>query len=288
MNVAVVTIWLAVGPSVAVADCPDLEGALLEAEEQVVTAQLSEAQQALARAEESFACGAIVSAGQIGRFWRAEGALLNARGRSEEAALSFAAARRVAPESWTPRFDATVMSAYEAAIPLKGEPSLLRVDPWTSAYRAFIDGRATSLPAAVSPGLHLVQVRAADGQQAVFARIVLTADGAPLTVRSALPVEAAEAALPAPAEAPRRAHPVGLLAGGGASALVGGALLGIGAALNGVYAAAPDAYDAGELSLAQARQRVVSAHSAQIGLGVSGAALIAGGAGLLVTGVLTW
>ena len=228
-------------PRIAAADCPSTDIWLGRAEEAIVSARLSEAENALQQAEAGFSCGAASTTAQIGRFWRAEGVLLTLQKKPLDAAHSFAAAQRVAPGVWTAAFGGELEKVALAATPEPGAPLPVRLDPWPVGELGFVDGQRMPLPAQVSPGLHLVQAGPAPSD-IEFGQIFL-ASGADSVVIST-PFTADAGLLPvaktmaAPQTHSSRGASIALIAGGGAAAATGGALLWLASLQNEHYAEA--------------------------------------------------
>lgn len=271
------------------ADCPSVDTWTERVEQDIVSLRLDEAQEARAQAEAGFACGAPATTAQIARFWRAEGVLFTVLKQPDDAAIAFEAARRVAPTAWTPVFGTELEKVFRATPAPTGSPSALKLQPWDTSYRAWLDGAPATLPATVSPGLHLVQA-SRTGEDVETGKIFEASGGDALTV--SLPFPAAPAPLPQTATVaagPSNHRRAALLfAGGGAAALAGGALLWTAERQNADYPATTQAYANGKLTLQEAQDQVDGVHGRQIGLGAGGGALIAAGAGLVVVGVVTW
>lgn len=281
-------------PGVVRADCPSVDIWLDRAEQDIVALRLEQARESLGQAEAGFSCGPPATPAQIARFWRAEGVWLTMQKRTEDADLSFAAARRLEPEVWTAAFGTELERQFKAAVGIDDPPSMLELQPWDPRYLGWVDGRLTSFPAQLDAGLHLVQAsRSPEPASASveYGTLMVFSDGATTTLNTPFPRDAgllAEApAPPVPAEPGSRSS-LAWVAGGAASALAGGALLWIGSRQNDAYPAAVDAYEAGQLSQTEALAEVTGTHRAQVGLGVGGGALLAVGAGAMVTGVIRW
>ncbi len=281
---------IALLPRVALADCPSVDIWLGRMEQDIVALRLDQAQDALAQAEAGFSCGPPATTAQIARFWRAEGVLLTIRKREEEAEFSFAAARRIEPDVWSPVFGPEMKKLFQAAQGLDDPPSTLTLQPWDARYLGWIDGRATTFPVQVDAGLHLIQAsrspRASDAT-IEYGKIMLISDGAMTTLNTPFPRDPGLLTETRRPDGPSRSS-VALVAGGAASALAGSALLWLGSRQNEDYSAAMDGYESGDLTQSEALGQVTGAHRAQVSLGVGGGALIAVGAGAVVVGVIRW
>ncbi len=274
-------------PHQALADCPSVDLWLGRVEQDIVALRLSQAAEGLTSAEAGFSCGAPATTAQVARFWRAEGVLLTIQERSEEARYSFAAARRLEPEVWTPAFGSEMEGLFRAASALDDPPSTVMLQPWDPRYQAWIDGRATTFPVQIDSGLHLVQASRSPRASAAtveYGKLTLVSGGGAMTLK--LPFQADPGRL-AEDSAPARGARA-LISGGAASALAGGALLWLGARLNDEYPATVASYGAGDIGRAEALDEVTGIHRAQLGLGVGGGVLAAAGAGAIVVGVIRW
>ena len=281
---------IALLPRVALADCPSVDIWLGRAEQDIVALRLDQAQGALTQAEAGFSCGPPATSAQVARFWRAEGVLLTIQKRDEEAEFSFAAARRLEPEVWTPAFGSEMEKLFRAAQALDDPPSTLTLQPWDPRYHGWLDGWAATFPVQVDAGLHLVQAsrspRASDAT-IEYGKFTLVSEGATMALNMPFPRDPGLLAESERPGAPSRAS-LALVAGGAASALAGGALLWLGGRQNGEYSAATEGYAAGTLSQPEALGQVTGTHRAQVGLGVGGGALIVAGGSAVMVGVIRW
>lgn len=280
----------ALAPREALADCPSVDIWLERMEQDIVALRLTQAQEALTQAEAGFSCGPPATTAQIARFWRAEGVLLTIQKREEEAGFSFAAARRLEPDVWTPIFGSEMERMFHAAPPLDDPPSTLTLQPWDTRYHGWVDGRAAAFPVQLDAGLHLVQAsrspRASDAT-IEYGKLILITNGAMTTFNTPFPRDPGLLAESKKPDAPSTAS-LALVAGGAASALAGGALLWLGGRQNEDYSAAMDGYEAGELTQPEALGQVTGTHGAQVGLGIGGGALITVGTGAMLVGVIRW
>lgn len=280
----------ALAPREALADCPSVDIWLERMEQDIVSLRLPQAQEALTQAEAGFSCGPPATTAQLARFWRAEGVLLTIQKREEEAGFSFAAARHLEPEVWTPAFGSEMERLFHAAPRLDDPPSTLTLQPWDARYHGWVDGRSTTFPVQLDAGLHLVQAsrspRASDAM-IEYGNLILVSDGAMTTLNTPFPRDPGLLAESKKPDAPSRAS-LALVAGGAASALAGGALLWLGGRQNEDYSATTDGYEAGKLTQTAALDEVTGTHRAQVGLGAGGGALITAGAGAMLVGVIRW
>lgn len=284
-------LWLGLAPHVARADCPSVDVWSARAEEDIVALRLAEARQALTQAEAGLSCGPPTSPGQLGRFWRAEGVLLTLEKRLGEASQSFEAARRVDPGVWTPAFGPELEKVAAAAPAASGPSSALRLDPWSTSYHAYVDGRAVILPATVTPGLHVVQASRgsrATGANIEVGKVLLAADGSDLVVSTPFPRDPGLVEAPPDRERGSRRVSLALAGGGGAAMLAGAGLFWIADQKNPDYSAALDGYLSGRTTADAAEAQVSKTHGQQVGLVAAGGALAAAGAGAVVVGVIRW
>lgn len=213
----------------ALADCPPMERLLERATTEVVSGSFEAAGATLADAERAMGCQPM-EAPLLARFWMVQGARLALLGEDAQADAHFAAARRVDPGVWDPRFGVALMARFDGAT----ETGRATVDVDTRRADAWVDGRrGEPWPMPVSSGLHLVQVVDTEVR---YSRIVQLAPGenALLATRLPEPGTAPRAVLSAPVDAPPEAATVGgarkrptLIVAAGSAALVGGGFAGL-------------------------------------------------------------
>lgn len=200
--------------------CPSFDRLVVRATDALLVGDVPTASATLAEAEAAMGCQPI-GTDQLARFWMTEGVAMALAG-APDADQRFAAARRVSPGVWDPRFGRELTARFDAAT----ETGRATLDLDTGRDRARVDGRAVEAwPAAVSSGLHLVQVVE---EEVRYARILALAPGEDALVATGLP-EAGTATLPPPPEAPApraKKSPALLVAAAGAAALGGGAAAG--------------------------------------------------------------
>lgn len=215
---------------VALADCPPMERLLERATTEVVSGSFEAASATLADAERAMGCQAMGER-LLARYWMVQGARLALLGEDDEADAHFAAARRVDPGVWDPRFGAALMARFDGAT----ETGRATVDLDTRRAEARVDGRPGEVwPMPLSSGLHLVQVV---DTEVLYSRIVRLAPGenALLVTRLPEPGTASLAVRPVPADLPPVAVPVevpgrrspALLVAASSAALVGGGFAGL-------------------------------------------------------------
>ncbi|MFH1468936.1 MAG: hypothetical protein ABIO70_31410 [Pseudomonadota bacterium] len=217
------------------ADCDDALAYVARAEQAVLTAQPEEARQALADAAVAWACGPVVDPSLLARYWNAEGALAMGDGDLTRARLSFAAAWRIAPDSWPVDYGIKPYIQYKAAAEEWTGVGVLKLHPEPAGRLAFLDGAAASFPAEASAGLHLVQVGATPEHMELASFAMVAASGTAMVLMNldpvptvtaapgALPVEPPPVVLPHPTGPPQRQR--ALLGVAGVSAvLAGGAM----------------------------------------------------------------
>lgn len=244
----------------AIEPCPDPEASLRAAEDAVVEGRTRDARDRLAEVEETLGCRTSTPE-LLARFWVAEGAASFADGDLSSADLSFAAARRVAPELWTQDFGSKARAAWSASWPPAGRPAtgVLELDPHPVQNRGLLDGSPSRWPSETSAGLHLVQLEV-DGQIR-FGRFVRVDAGTLELVLSG----AAEPlpALPPVSNEPK--DPPDLLALGAGAVALAGASLALWAVADGQVRDAPDLG-----ALRRAQDRKVGFGAASVTLGAVG------------------
>jgi hypothetical protein len=166
----------------------DVDQDVMTAYGALVKGELSEAERALGGAEAALGCAAHPSEPQsLGRFWLVEGALLTAQG-DPEASMSFAAARRVAPELWLPDLSVPARRLWEGAAPESGTGQIA-LDLELRERKASLDGRPWA-GEPVPAGLHALQLQEPDGKPSYGAMIYVGA-GTVTNVTTGLPPEPA-------------------------------------------------------------------------------------------------
>jgi hypothetical protein len=182
----------------------DVDQDVMAAYGALVKGELPEAERALGSAEKALGCAAHPSDPQsLGRFWLVEGALLAATG-DPEASVSFAAARRVAPELWLPDLGETARRLWDGAAP-EGATGKLALDLELFWREATVDGEPWD-GEPVPAGLHALQLQEADGRPCYGAMIYVGA-GTVTNVTTGLPPEAPPPEAPRP---PRTGSPLDL------------------------------------------------------------------------------
>jgi hypothetical protein len=156
---------------VAHADCDDPREAINEAQQATFEARLDEAHEALGRAEVAFGCGSIADPNTIADLWLIEGALLAFSGDNEGAKDSFGAAARTVPDRWIPDLGDALFKLYQEAAAKEHGSGTVAVKPTLDRYVGAVDGVQVEFPAAVTDGLHLVQV-GQDPENMLFAKII--------------------------------------------------------------------------------------------------------------------
>jgi hypothetical protein len=165
----------------------DVDQDVMAAYGALVKGELAEAERGLGSAEQALGCAAQPSGTQsLGRFWLVEGALLAAEG-DPGASMSFAAARRVAPELWLPDLGEPARRLWETATP-ESDTGQLALDLELHQRKASLDGQPwTGEP--VSAGLHALQLQDPDGTPC-FGAMIYVGAGTVTNVTTDLPAEA--------------------------------------------------------------------------------------------------
>lgn len=157
------------------ADCADPVDEVARAEDLVLFADLEGTRSALGRVEQALGCSGPAEPLLLGRMWLVEGALYADSGDVTSAAVSFAAAGRVAPGLWIEALGPERKKVYDASQPKAPEKSgQVAVDaPPGVTGTIWVDGLSRTDPLVLPAGVWLIQF-GADGL-ASFARIVLVA-----------------------------------------------------------------------------------------------------------------
>lgn len=212
------------------ADCPDRGDLIDGLHKAVVEADLDAAEAILEDLEDAFGCGSVASAEVLGKMWLLEGAWLTFINDKAGAEDSWNAAERVAPTLWIDDLGDALRDDYENA-ESDADQGRIDVDPplfWGSI--AAVDGRITSMPLDVEPGLHLVQAGVSGDAISVGKIIVVTANSTAVvaTNLSSAPKTTAPEAAPSVGVA-KLAHPVRAHIAAGSTVAVGAAIAGSGA-----------------------------------------------------------
>ncbi len=224
-------VWLLI-PTAMAAECADPAAQADRARDAVLTADLDTAAEAVAAAESAFACSGTAQPEVLAKLWLAESLLWTYEGDPAAAQDALAAAAWVAPGVWDSGYGEPTRDRHLA---LAGqEPAAdasIAVQPPTTSWLTAVDGQAVSAPAAVRPGLHLVQVGPTSSEMR-FAKFVYVSPGQNLVVETGLTeVVPTATVLPGdgPEPVPQRSLPPLLIAAGSAAAvsvLTGAAALG--------------------------------------------------------------
>ena len=227
--------------------CPDATPIIDQALDLALQLEGAAADEKLAEAKATFACGGPAEPAVLAHMWLVQGARLHFDGDPVSAAHSFAAAHRVAPDVWDAALGDEARSAYESARAETRGQGQITADGLTADTAVWIDGVAATLPAEVVAGVHMVQAGASE-TEIYWAEGVFVGEGGTSTVTVPAP-DAVEGL--ATTAGPARSFPTFLVAGGGALVL-GGAAAGLALAQNGKMQTAPDS---GTLDQAFSRQQ---------------------------------
>lgn len=258
--------------------CGDVEAALGEAERAAWEIRLEDAAGHLERVEQAFSC-AVVEPSALARFFIAEAALELHGGNTEGATTRLRVARTLDLTGPDPSYGSKVRVLFESTSELEANATV-SLEPVPVRDEVRIDTRRVTVPAQVSPGLHLVQV--GPPGEVAFGEVVMVAprslmvvathrdDAAPLVAPAPLPLPAPASPSPPPLVSGRRLS-VPLLVTAGALAAAGGA------AAAGSMVANRSIPEAGSLEAVDAAWRAQSALG-WTAYGLWGGALVAAGA----------
>ena len=177
-------IWLLTAlASMARAACEDPGVLVVDLEKAVLEARMEDAADLLKRMEVAFSCGPVAPPGVLGRMWLAEGVMLSLQGDDEMD--SFAAAARVAPNSWREEYGVRFAERYQEAGRREESYGNIGLEPPLVTYVGAVDGQVVDFPVRALGGLHLLQVGPAAGPMA-FSKVFLLSENENLQLRTGL------------------------------------------------------------------------------------------------------
>lgn len=165
--------------SLAWADCPDPQVALGRAEDDIIAFYLNDAQGSLSDAVASLGCGEPVTPALAGRYWLAQAIIYHFQD-DPLAKVAFQAARRTDAAIFLDAWGPDALAAYEAAGVPSGDPVVLSLRHRGSTDVVLLDGVEVAGELTVVPGMHLLQVRGAQGMR--FATAFTAESKVPLTI----------------------------------------------------------------------------------------------------------
>ncbi len=143
--------------------CEDPKKTMLDAENEIVSFFLADAEKSLDATVRALSCSSKATDDFAARLMRAKGMLLFLRADSDGAGERFAAARTLDPDGWNPDFGVKAKELFDAATPVQGASSPLKLRNLGRNDWVAVDGMEVASPFKVEPGFHLIQVGDADG-----------------------------------------------------------------------------------------------------------------------------
>lgn len=250
------SLFLALAAPAWSAGCENPAVPLNLAEKAIMEARLDDARTALDEVEQLYACSPVAAPHDLAQFWLLEGAWAQFSGDTASAEEAFASARALAPEVWNADLGPALLEQYQRATLPGGAPGALVLSPPLTSLRTYVDGQKQGFPAALVPGLHLVQIAPTESD-AIYARVIAVRSGEEVSLVHNLkdrPPQVARDNMRTPPppdlKPPRepnhprknedsKGFPVFAAAGGGA-VLLGAGALGLASAQNGAMREAED------------------------------------------------
>ncbi len=140
------------------AACDDVPTLIGRAEQAVIDGRLEAASATISQVESALGCAPVPAAELLARMWLADGTSAYLAGDEMVANLAFAAAARVAPETWVEGYGEQVRGVYQQAAQAEAASGDIRLHPDPKGLSATLDGVDTEFPTEAPSGLHLVQV----------------------------------------------------------------------------------------------------------------------------------
>jgi hypothetical protein len=168
-------IGLLIGALVGVSwaqECEDVAVLVAQAEGDVESFFLAEAESELNRAKIAYGCGPIADPEVLARLWQTEGVTRVMKGEEADSVGSFAASARVAPGVWNENYGPQMRKKYDLAVAEVGQgESQLRLRALPKGFQVVLDGQIAEAPYKTQSGLHLVQAGPPEAN-AEWARVI--------------------------------------------------------------------------------------------------------------------
>lgn len=173
----------------AAEECPSIPEVLARVHVAIGDGDLAAASTALEEVTRAQSCAPPSPPDELAAIFIANGSVQLALGRAERASAWFEASRRVSPAHWVGGYPVEAYAAWMSSDVVDNRPAtaMIQLNPPVYFHTVWLDGRPTSVPARVEPGIHAVQLVHPRTGRAEFGTVVFVSDGESLSIERPMP-----------------------------------------------------------------------------------------------------